>query len=84
MEDTESLISKEKVGLLGGKGEKFCRRFVIRAKPDVCLAVCLRARVYVSARVFVCGRIREIPVFACVCVFIYSREWTLMSWCVVW
>lgn len=48
---------------------KFSRRFVIRAEPDVCLAVCCvnaRTTSVCVCAFYVCGRIREIPVFACV------------------
>lgn len=53
---------------------KFCHCFVI-LKPDVCLAVCLRARLraherVVRVRVCVCGRFREIPLLACLHVYI--------------
>lgn len=62
--------TEEKVGFSlwkrrgGGGCLKFARRLVIPLKPDVCLAVCLRVHACV---VYVCGRIREIPVC---CVYI--------------
>lgn len=58
-----------KAGFVRWKGGswKFCRRFVIRAKPDVCLAVCLRARVQVCACVFMCVVVSGKSLCLCVC-----------------
>lgn len=71
--DTGSVILEENVCLLGGKegSWKFCRCFVIRVKPDVCLAVCLRARA--RACVFMCVVVsgKFMCLYVCVCVFIY-------------
>lgn len=65
VEDTGSVILEENVCLLGGKegSWKFCRCFVIRVKPDGCLAVCLRAR----ARVRACLCVWSFPGNPCVC-----------------